>query len=73
MLYVKCPSCKTLLADKQLTYDDILEKICGDLDTGKITAKQADELKKKLVNSFDLKYCCKMRLMTFARLINVVK
>lgn len=39
MLYVKCPSCKMMLGDKQLIYETILAKICSDYDTGKINNK----------------------------------
>ena len=29
MLYFRCPTCRTLLADKQLVYERELEKICS--------------------------------------------
>ena len=74
MLPPKCLTCHMLLADKQIQYERILDKICLDCETNKLTKEEGDELKKKLVNSLGLdRYCCHMRTMTYSRLINIVK
>lgn len=73
MLYIKCPSCKTLLGDKQDTYEKIINAICQDFEAGKITQENADLFKQGVINSFGLKYCCKMRLMTYRKIIEFVK
>ncbi|AYV78859.1 MAG: hypothetical protein Edafosvirus40_4 [Edafosvirus sp.] len=71
MLYVKCPTCRQLLGNKQLLYETELQKICDD---PAVVESDKDELKIKLVNSLGLeRYCCKMRLMTYKRLIDFVK
>ena len=74
MLYLKCPTCKQLLADRQIIYDTLLDKICSDEETDKITEDEANELKKDLVNSLNFdRYCCKQKIMTYTRLIQVIK
>lgn len=74
MLYLKCPSCKMLLADKQITYETILNRICKDEEMNTITTNEANELKSKLILSFELeRYCCTPRLMTYIKLIEIVK
>jgi DNA-directed RNA polymerase subunit N (RpoN/RPB10) len=74
MLYIKCPTCKMLLGDKQVIYEKLIQEICKDCDIGKISAEKGDLLKQEVVNSMGLeRYCCKMRLMTFKKLIEIVK
>lgn len=63
MLYLKCPTCGTILGDRIRIYETELEKIETDLTSDE--AMKLD-LKEKLVNSLELeKYCCKMRLITY--------
>lgn len=74
MLYFKCPSCKKLLADKQIIFERMLNIICKDEEMGKISTEEANKLKSKLILSFELeRYCCTCRLMTYTKLINIVK
>ena len=74
MLYKKCPTCRMLLSDKQLIYEQMFDKICLELDIGKITEEEAHKLKQELNNSFGLnRYCCKQKFMTYKRLIDIVK
>lgn len=76
MLYLKCPTCKMLLGDKQLIYERLIEEICKDCDIHKLTNEQADKLKQEVVNSMGIdreRYCCKMRLMTYKKIIEIVK
>lgn len=65
MLFVKCPSCKTQLANKQILFEERLEEICNN---EKLTEKQKNEQKKKLLDDLNLKrYCCRMRMLTYIR------
>lgn len=74
MMYLKCPSCKKLLGDKQLPYENILNRICSDEEMGKISSEEASELKSKLIKSFEFeRYCCTPRVMTYKKLIEIVK
>jgi DNA-directed RNA polymerase subunit N (RpoN/RPB10) len=63
MLYPTCPTCGFLLADKEVEYEEGLKKICEN-------EKLTDEEKKKLINTLInnlgiIKYCCRMRLITY--------
>jgi len=70
MLYPVCPTCGTLLADKQLEYEDKLKKICDD---PKMNEDEKDKKKMQLISSMGLeRYCCKMRLMSYVDLIKIV-
>lgn len=74
MLYLKCPTCKYLLGDIQLIYEELITHVCKEHDIGKITLKEANKLKEEIVNSLGLeRYCCKMRLLTYTKFINLVK
>lgn len=70
MLYYKCPTCRTLLANKQLVYEKRLAEIC---DSNK-TKNQKDDLKKKLLDELELpRPCCRMRMMGYVKLIDIIK
>lgn len=74
MLYLKCPSCKKNLGDKQIQYETILNRICKDEEMGNISTEEANKLKSKLILSFEFeRYCCNTRIMTYKQLINIVK
>lgn len=74
MIYLICPTCKKWLGDKQEQYDKITAQICKDVESGKFTLEEADEMRKKNINSLDLKrYCCKTRVITYTKLVNIVK
>lgn len=74
MLYIKCPSCKKNLGDKQLQYETVLARICKDEEMGNLTTDEANKLKSKLILAFELdRYCCTTRLMTYKQLIHIVK
>ena len=70
MLYYKCPTCRTLLANKQLIYEKRLTEIC---DSGRPKGEK-DELKKKLLDELELsRPCCRMRIMGYIKLIDIIK
>jgi DNA-directed RNA polymerase subunit N (RpoN/RPB10) len=73
---MKCPTCKNILGNKQIYYEQNLDKICKDQEMNKITDDEAEKRKIELVNFLipnKHRYCCKMRLMTYKRLIEIVK
>lgn len=71
-VYIKCPSCGRLLADKEMIFEEGIKKINSEV-------LNEDEREKKimdLVDSLEIpknNYCCKMRIMTYVDLYNVVK
>jgi hypothetical protein len=76
MLYLKCPTCRTLLGNKQLYFEQKMDEICKDCDMKKITFEEGEKKKMELVNFLipnKDRYCCKMRLMTYRKLIDFVK
>jgi len=75
MLYIRCPTCRRLLGDKQLYYEHKLAEICKNNENGLYKNQEEVDLEKtKLVNSMGLdRYCCKIRLLTYVRLVDIVK
>lgn len=66
MLTPKCPTCKTRLADKQIPYAIGMEKICANQT---ISDAEKEKQKMELLNKLEvLRYCCRMRLLTFTNL-----
>ena len=71
MLYFKCPTCKTVLADKQLLYEKEMDRLTKD---SKLTDDERNDAKRKLLDSLELKrYCCRTRMLTFVDLITIIK
>lgn len=70
MIYIKCPSCGYLLANRQMIYEKGLDEIYSDPNTDN---DKKLELKTKLIESLKIKkYCCKMRVITFKNLPEIV-
>ncbi len=71
MIYIKCPSCGSLIGNKQMVYDKGIDDIYSDPNTDN---EKKLELKTKLIESLGIKkYCCKMRVITYKRLTEIVK
>ena len=69
MLYPVCPTCKMLLADKQIPYEKAME----DLSNKNLSDKQISEERKKLFQKLGItRYCCKMRLISYVDHTKVV-
>ena len=63
MLYVKCPTCGNVLANRIKIYEERLKEI---EDNPNNDEEMKLDLKEKMVNSLELeRYCCKMRLITY--------
>lgn len=71
MLYLKCPSCKNILGNKQIPFKKDLKEICEDT---KLSESQKNKKKEQLLNKYGLeKYCCRMRMLSYTPLIDIVK
>jgi DNA-directed RNA polymerase subunit N (RpoN/RPB10) len=70
MLYFKCPTCKTLLANKQIPFEQKLEKICS--QHGK-SDNAIEKEKQELLDDLEIKnICCRMRILTYIRIVDIV-
>jgi DNA-directed RNA polymerase subunit N (RpoN/RPB10) len=71
MIYIRCPSCGYILGNRQMLYEAKLDEIVSNPNLDE-DAKL--DLKTKLVDNLKLKrYCCKMRVITFKQLTDIVK
>lgn len=71
MQYIVCPSCETLLADKQLIFNNGLKEITEDT---KLTDEIKDKKKVELLNSLGLtRYCCRSRVLGYLDIVKIVK
>jgi DNA-directed RNA polymerase subunit N (RpoN/RPB10) len=70
MLYFKCPTCKTILANKQITYESKMDEICNNPTMPEETK---NKMKKQILDDLFLhRYCCRMRIMGYVRLIDEI-
>lgn len=70
MLYLKCPTCRTNLANKQLIYEREIEKVCNDPN---LKGSDLDKAKAKILDDVKLwRICCRMRIMTYNKLIDLI-
>ena len=71
MLYFKCPTCKTILANKQIPFEKGLEQI--EKNT-KLSEHDKDLAKRELLDDLQVeRYCCRMRMLTYVKLIEIIK
>lgn len=76
MLYLKCPTCRNLLGNKQLYFEQKMDEICKDCDMKKLTFEEGEKKKIELVDFLipnKDRYCCRMRLLTYRKIIEFVK
>jgi len=68
---MRCPTCGYILGNRQILYESRMEEIVNNPNTDEDIKL---ELKTKLVESLKLKrYCCKVRVMTFKQLTDIIK
>lgn len=81
MLYPVCPTCGSLLANIQLPYQRDLTELCRKynvsielLSRGVIDNDEFNREKKKIIDKYtdEHRYCCRMRLINFSPLVNIV-
>ena len=71
MIYLRCPSCNKVIGNRQQTYEQGLIQI---EDNPNLTDEAKLELKTKLIESLEVsRYCCKMRIITFIQLTDIIK
>lgn len=71
MIYLRCPSCNMVIGNRQQDYEQGLRTI---EDNPNLTDETKLELKTKLIDSLELtRYCCKMRVITFIQLTDIIK
>ena len=71
MLYPKCPTCRTKLADKQLPYEEGMQSICNNKNWDK---QEQDKRKMALLDKLELnRYCCRMRMISYVDLVQIIK
>jgi len=76
MLYLKCPTCHKLLGNKQIYYEENFDKIMKDLEMEKISNEEAEKKKMELLDYIlpdRDRYCCRMRVLTYKRVIDIIK
>jgi len=70
MLYPCCPTCGTLLADKQIPYETELNKI---ISNKKLSDEEKSKERSKLLDSLQIiNYCCRMRTISFISLEKIM-
>ena len=70
MLYYKCPTCQTLLANKQIPYEKKLNDICKD---NAMNESEKNKAKQKLLTDLEIhRPCCRMRVLGYIKLIDLV-
>ena len=70
MNYIRCPSCSHLLGHIEIAYDKKMNEINSDPN---ISESVKLELQTKLLKSFNLNYCCNMRIKTTKNLTELIK
>ena len=79
MIFMVC-SCGEVLGNKELVYEEKMRKVCEDigLDFDMISRGDADrnpkyrDLRKDIVNSICRRWCCKVNLITYTDLVNLI-
>ena len=70
MLYVTCPSCGFFIGQKISEYEEKKKDICTN---PKLTKEDRDKQLSELLLSLNLRrYCCKMRVMSYCDLVNII-
>ena len=71
MLYLKCPSCKTILGNKQLPFEEKMAAACGN---SKLSEDESNAIKMKILDELELeRYCCRMRILSYVKQIEFIK
>ncbi len=81
MIYTKCPTCGALLRNKQIVYEDKMDKICADLkiDYEMVSSGMLDKntefqkRREEVVNSLCEKICCKTYMITYVSIGKIIK
>jgi hypothetical protein len=67
MLYINCPTCGYFLGMKTIEWEEKSNEICNNPN---LTDIEKEEKKTELLLSLNIpRYCCKMRIMTYKRIV----
>ena len=66
MLYMTCPTCGYFLGQKTIIFEERKEQICSN---PKLSSEEKQSQIAKLIQSFKLRLCCNMRMMTYKDLV----
>jgi DNA-directed RNA polymerase subunit N (RpoN/RPB10) len=67
---MSCPTCRTLFGDKEILYQEGLQKICEqNLDA----IKKEIEVEKLLDSLYLKRYCCRMRVPNSISFVKLIK
>lgn len=70
MIYIKCPTCRNLLGNKEVAYYEGLNKINNNKS---LTDKQKEDSIGKLLNSLHItNMCCRMRVINNIRMAEII-
>ncbi len=81
MLYPVCPTCGALLSNIQLPYQRDIRALCEkynvDIETmsrGIVNDENFNKEREQIINRYTEpdRYCCRMRLLNFSELVNIV-
>lgn len=73
MLYLKCPYCKNILANKQIPFEEALEKMC---ENKSLTDEQRKKKQSLILDELKLeknKYCCRNMIISYVSTIDFIK
>ena len=70
MLYITCPTCGYFLGPKTVKYEEEKKKIIND---PKYSDEEKEELITKVLINLNIKrYCCKMRMMSYKDIVDII-
>lgn len=67
MLFLKCPSCGSILGHIQIVYELYMHKI----DTLKLTREEKDDRKAELARMLVRDFCCRGTLLTYVDMASI--
>lgn len=71
MLYYTCPTCGTELGKRQIPYENMIKNIQAN---SKLSFEQKEQKKSDALNTVGAKNpCCRMRLLTYIKKVEIVK
>lgn len=70
MLYMSCPTCGFFLGQITIEYEEKKTKIC---ENPSLQQEEKDKQLSQLLKSLKLRnYCCKMRVMSYKKLVEII-
>ena len=70
MYYLKCPTCSTVIGNRQIEY----EKKMYEIDNNdKFNIEEKEKLKTEIFNELEfLRYCCKQRILCYIQKTSII-